>query len=199
MVSILRYRADGERAHTIGGLAPPVTDADVDGWIAPALRGAGWVVIGTQHGGDVTPDALAALAHGDRRLVLDAQGPLREPRLGPLRLRSELDPALLAHVQVLKLSEEEAQAAYGTLDAREIARLSGVAEVLVTLGVDGARVWSAGEGTNVAAVPVSGADPTGAGDSFLALYARARAAGAGPVDATERACADVAAWLATRA
>ncbi len=86
-------------------------------------------------------------------------------------------------MQALKLSEEEATAAFGTLDPAEIARQSGVAEVLVTLGATGARVAAGDEIGTVSAEAVQGVDPTGAGDSFLALYADGRAEGLSPLAA----------------
>ena len=65
------------------------------------------------------------LAGGGRKIALDGQGPLRAPALGPLHLTGRLGPELLRHVHALKLSEEEAIAAFGTLDAVEIARRDG--------------------------------------------------------------------------
>ena len=101
-------------------------------------------------------------------------------------------------MQALKLSEEEALAAFGTLDPAEIARRSGVAEALVTLGSTGAQVAARPDQRIVSSSPVAGVDPTGAGDSFLALYADGRAEGLSPLAAAEAACADVSAVLAAR-
>ncbi len=101
-------------------------------------------------------------------------------------------------MRALKLSEEEALAAFGTLDPHEIAFQSGVAEVLVTLGSTGARVSAGGEVGTVSAAAVQGVDPTGAGDSFLALYADGRAEGLSPLAAAEAACEGVSAVLAAR-
>ena len=138
------------------------------------------------------------LAAGGRRVALDGQGPLRAPELGPLHLTGVLGPEILQHVQALKLSEEEATAAFGTLDPAEIARLTGVAEVLVTLGATGARIAAGDEHGTVSAAAVGGVDPTGAGDSFLALYADGRAEGLSPLAAGDGACAGVSAVLADR-
>jgi sugar/nucleoside kinase (ribokinase family) len=196
--SLLRYREDGEREHELAGLSPPWSVDDVEGFAASALAGADWVQAGTQHAGDLGPDVLAALARGGRPLALDGQGPLRRRRLGPLALEGTLDAALLAHVRALKLSEEEAGAAFGTLDAVEIARRSGVPEVLVTFGRSGACVAAGGDTANVATRAVPDVDPTGAGDAFLALYALARAEGRPPLASTEHACNGVARWLSSR-
>jgi sugar/nucleoside kinase (ribokinase family) len=196
--SVLHYRPDGEREHELAGLGSPWTADDLES-IAPAiLRDATWVHAAAQGSRDFSPAALQVLAAGGRHVALDAQGPLREAALGPLHLTGDLGADLLAHVQALKLSEEEAIAAFGTLDPAEIATRTGVAEVLVTLGATGARVAAGSEQGTVSSVAVTGVDPTGAGDSFLALYADGRAEGLSPLAAADAACADVSAVLAAR-
>jgi sugar/nucleoside kinase (ribokinase family) len=196
--SVLRYRPDGERDHEVAGLGCPWTVAEVEELAGTALRGVRWVHAGTQRAGDLDAAVLRDLALDGRRVALDAQGPLRAPVLGPLQLTGELTPELLASVHALKLSEEEAAAAFGTLDPREIRERTGVPEVLVTLGTAGARVASAEGSGDVGVEAVHGVDPTGAGDSFLALYADGRAEGLPPLAAAEEACAGTAAVLAAR-
>jgi sugar/nucleoside kinase (ribokinase family) len=195
---VLRYRPDGEREHSLAGLGSPWTAEDLEALAPTVLRDATWVHAATQGSRDFGAEALRVLSRGGRRLVLDAQGPLREAKLGPLRLTGELGADLLAHVQVLKLSEEEANAAFGTLDPGEIAQRTGVAEVLVTLGSTGVHVAAGPDSGSISSSPVTGVDPTGAGDSFLALYADGRAEGLSPLAAAEAACADVSAVLAAR-
>ena len=197
--SELRYREDGERDHALTGLGEIWSEDDITGWAAPAVRDATWVHAGTQVGGDLGPEVLAALAAGGRRVALDAQGPLRRRQVGPLVLSGTLDAALLRHVQALKLSEHEALAAYGTIDAGAIRALCEVPEVLVTFGEFGAAISCEGGSGQVSSKAVSGVDPTGAGDAFLASYAHARAEGSAPVDAGWAACEQVSAWLAARA
>jgi sugar/nucleoside kinase (ribokinase family) len=197
--SELRYREDGERDHTLAGLGVAWSEDDVTGWAAPALRSATWVHAGTQRGGDLGPAVLAALAAGGRRIALDAQGPLRLPEIGPIVLSGRLDGALLQHVQALKLSEEEALAAYATIDAGAIRAQCRVPEVLVTFGFRGAAIASAAGSGHVAAQAVTDIDPTGAGDAFLASYTHARAEGAAPLDAARTACEGVSALFAARA
>jgi sugar/nucleoside kinase (ribokinase family) len=196
--SVLRYRPDGERAHAVAGLGSSWTADELDGIAGHALDGVAWVHAGTQRAGDLGADALQVLAAGGRKIALDGQGPLRAPALGPLHLTGELLPELLRHVQALKLSEEEAMAAFETLDAAEISRRTGVSEVIVTLGATGARVAAGDEQGTVSAAAVAGVDPTGAGDSFLALYTDGRAEGLSPLAAADAACADVSAVLAAR-
>ena len=196
--SVLRYRPDGEREHALAGLGSPWSADDLEGLAPTVLRDATWIHAATQGSRDFGPEALRVLARGGRHLVLDAQGPLREAKLGPLHLTGALGADLLAHVQALKLSEEEALAAFGTLDPSEIAKRTGVAEVLVTLGATGAQVAAGPDRGSVSSSPVTGVDPTGAGDSFLALYADGRAEGLSPLAAADAACADVSAVLAAR-
>jgi len=197
--SELRYRPDGERDHTLAGLGEAWTEDDITGWAAPALAGATWVHAGTQRGGDLGPAVLEALAGGGRFVALDAQGPLRRPEVGPLVLTGTLDAGLLRHVQALKLSEHEAMAAYGTIDASAIRAVSRVPEVLVTFGEWGASLSCEGDSGQVSAQAVSDVDPTGAGDAFLAGYAHARAQGMQPLRAGQAACEGVSALLAQRA
>ena len=196
--SVLHYREDGERDHELADIGVAWTAEDIATWAAPALADATWVHAGTQRGGDLGPEVLAALAVGGRSVALDAQGPLRRPQTGPLVLLDALDEELLRHVQALKLSEHEALAAYRTVDAGAIRALSGVPEVLVTFGEVGAAVASAGASGKVSSNAVTGVDPTGAGDAFLASYAYARARGIEPVEAARAACESVSALLAAR-
>jgi sugar/nucleoside kinase (ribokinase family) len=134
---------------------------------------------------DFPPETLAELARG-RRLSYDGQGLVRPARTGPLVLDPAFDPALLRPVSILKLSEEEAEM---------VGVEHGVPEVLVTLGARGVVVHADGESVRVAATTRSSGDPTGAGDMFAAAYLVARADGAPPVAAAERACAVVAGLL----
>jgi sugar/nucleoside kinase (ribokinase family) len=196
--SELRYRPDGERDHALLGLGADWTADDVEGFAAAALRDARWVQVGTQRAGDLGPDVLRALAGEGRRLALDAQGPMREPRVGPISLTGRLEAALLDSVQALKLSHEEAVAAYGTADAGAVAEETGVTEVIVTLGRTGASVAAGGEVHEIRGEQVAVAEATGAGDSFLALYVGARSRDVAPVEAAERAALGVAAILRGR-
>ncbi|MGH3009905.1 MAG: PfkB family carbohydrate kinase [Gaiellaceae bacterium] len=154
------YDTAGTRTMVVDAIGEPfAADVDAD-WlqVAPLLRG------------DVV---IPRAPH----VLLDGQGLVRRPRLGPLRLDADFDPGILRGVSILKLSEEEA-AVVGLVD---------VPELIVTHGVRGATV----NGTHIPADPVD-ADPTGAGDMFAAGYLAARAAGAEPVEAGRSATALVA-------
>lgn len=158
------YDAVGTRTMTVNALGEPFApEVDAD-WVqvAPLLRGD-VVIPRAQH------------------VLLDGQGLVRRPALGPLQLDADFDSELLRGVSILKLAEEEA-AVVGPVD---------VPELVVTDGLRGVTV----NGTHIPADPVD-ADPTGAGDMFAAGYLAARAAGAEPVEAGRSASALVSRILA---
>jgi len=177
---------DGDvRVMTVEQPGDPWKPADADA----VARGA-WVHVAPLLRSDFPAETLAALAHG-RRLSFDGQGLVRAAETGPLRLDADFDPALLEHVQILKLAEEEAEVV-GAVDEL------GVPEVLVTYGERGSRVYFNGRSEEVGAWPVA-EDPTGSGDAFSAAYLAGRAHGLTPVSAARRATALVGALLTRRA
>ncbi|TGD95456.1 carbohydrate kinase family protein [Methylobacterium nonmethylotrophicum] len=143
------------------------------------------------------PDAVEAIALGSFSLVAEPVGTAyaalaaREARrrvisLDP-NLRLGLIPDLqrwharfddlVAHADIVKLSDEDLRAAYGAgADEGEIARAwldAGVALVVVTAGPDGARAYRAGGSLAVPGRTVAVIDTVGAGDTFhAALLAR---------------------------
>jgi sugar/nucleoside kinase (ribokinase family) len=157
------YDEAGRRTMTVDAIAEPFAP-DVD---------ADWVQVAPLVRGDVV---IPRAPH----VLLDGQGLVRRPVLGPLELDTAFDPELLRGVSILKLSDDEA-AAVGAVD---------VPELLITHGARGATV----NGTHIPAEPVD-ADPTGAGDMFAAAYLVARARGAEPVEAGRSASALVSAIL----
>ena len=163
-------------------LGPEVTMVHV----APLLRS------------DFPAEALAALAAGGRQVSLDAQGLVRAPQLGPLVQDAGFDPATLASVAVLKLSEEEAQIVAGGRFDEQAAKALGVPEVLVTLGSHGEDVWFDGRVTHVPTTPVLDVQTTGAGDAFMVAYVSARHDGASPVEAAQAGSSLVAEMLTER-
>lgn len=146
----------------------PFTRDDVRSWLAPALVGADWIHAGAVTRADFPVETLAALRRG-RRLSLDGQGLVRPARRGEISLDAEYDPAVLRHVDLLKLGEEEVNALGLDLDERSLGSL-GVPEVVVTLGSRGAVVYADGLAEHVPTRPLDGVDPTGAGDEFIAAY-----------------------------
>lgn len=156
------------------------------------LRQVDWVHVAPLLRDDFAPETLERIARR-RRLLLDGHGLVRVRRLGPLGLDADFDRALLRHVSILKLADEEAQAILGD-SALEDLRDLGVPEVLVTFGADGSLVLTRDGAVRVAARSARG-DPTGAGDAFSVAYLSARAHGHGPASAARRASALVSALL----
>ena len=162
-------------------------DAIGDAWTPRDARAVDrrvrWLHVAPLLRSDFPVETLAELARG-RRLLLDGQGLVRRPQVGPLVLDSDFDQKLLRHVTILKLAEDEA-ALVGDVD---------VAERIVTLGSRGAVVYANGRETHVAARPLA-RDPTGAGDAFAAAYLVSRASGHSPAAAARRATSVVGAAL----
>jgi sugar/nucleoside kinase (ribokinase family) len=191
-VPAFSFRYDGDvREMTVEALGEPWTPGDLER--LPELPG--WVQVGAVTRSDFPAATLAALARG-RRLALDAHGLARVPRLGPLALDGAFDPALLEHLAVLKLAEEEALAIAGSTEPDAL-RALGVPEVVLTFGSRGALVVTADTAERVEAHRRPGLDPTGAGDVFLAGYVLSRAEGIEPVGAANRGAALVAETLAS--
>jgi sugar/nucleoside kinase (ribokinase family) len=181
--SAFDHAYEGElRTTTVTGIGDPWTDDDASHLDA----GVEWVHVAPLLRSDFPAEALAALADG-RRLSLDAQGLVRVPQLGPLAQDAAYDPAVLASVSVLKLSEEEARiVAGGDFDAATAARL-GVPEILVTLGSRGETVYTGGLATHLPTSPVTDVETTGAGDAFMVGYIAARSDGSPPAEAARKA------------
>jgi sugar/nucleoside kinase (ribokinase family) len=176
---------DGDvRVMTVDHAGDSWTPADVS-----AVASGGWVHAAALLRSDFPAPTLAALARG-RRLSLDGQGLVRVAEPGPLRLDADFDPAMLEHIQILKLAEEEAEV-IGAVDKL------GVPEVLVTYGLRGSCVYANGRAEWVGAWPIA-TDPTGSGDAFSAAYLVGRSQGLVPVSAARRATALVGALLTQR-
>jgi sugar/nucleoside kinase (ribokinase family) len=175
---------DGQaRTMAVDSVGEPFTPDDVP---EKLLRRVEWLQVAPLLRGDFDEEMLAWLAR-DRRLLLDAHGLVRARETGPLRLDDAFDRALLRHVTVLKLAEDEAAVVGDVSDL-------GVPEVIVTDGARGSRVLTRDGEVDVPARPVE-SDPTGAGDAFAATYVASRADGHNPASAARRATALVAALL----
>ena len=170
-----------------------------DSWSAAdvaVLEPRAWVHLAPLLRSDFPAETLAALARG-RRLSLDGQGLVRARQPGPLRLDADFDSAVLQHVSILKLAEEEATVVLGRVDESTVAGL-GVPEVVVTYGSRGSVIFANGRADEIGAWPVA-RDPTGSGDAFSIAYLAARADEHAPAAAARRATALVGALLAGRA
>lgn len=170
-----------------GEVRKMTVDAIGDAWTvrdaAAVDRRVRWLHVAPLLRSDFPLDTIAALARG-RRLLLDGQGLVRKPEVGPLQLDADFDPEVLRHVTVLKLAVEEAEVV-GDVD---------VPELVVTFGSEGSLVRAGGRETRVPAHRLP-RDPTGAGDVFAAAYLASRAGGASPVASARRATSVVAALL----
>ena len=187
------YEAE-TRATTVTGIG----DAWRPGVAARLGADVRWIPVAPQLRGDFPPETLAALSSGGRTVSLDAQGLVRERRLGPLEQNADFDGSALTGVSVLKLSEEEARiVAGGPFDASTARRL-GVAEIVVTLGSRGEDVWLDAAATHVPTTPVLDVETTGAGDAFMVAYLAARDDGLDPVEAARAASALVGQMLTSR-
>jgi sugar/nucleoside kinase (ribokinase family) len=184
------FRYDGDRRQM-------AVDTVGDPWrpdeLAGALAGVAAVHVAPLLRSDFPPDTLAQAARR-RRLSLDGQGLTRPRREGPLELDRDFDAALLEHVSILKLAEEEAYALVGDVSATALGGL-GVPEVVVTFGTHGSLVCANGRIERVQAREIAPTDPTGAGDAFAVTYLSSRADGHAPAAAARRATAVVASLL----
>jgi sugar/nucleoside kinase (ribokinase family) len=177
----IRYEGE-ERAMTIADPGAPWTIAE-----ARAVGRAGWVQVGALTRADFPPEVLAELAR-DRRLALDGQALVRPGKSGPLVPDADFDPAVLRHVTALKVNEEE----LATLGGEDVLLAYGVRELVVTYGSRGALVVTAGARERLPVRRVETADPTGAGDAFLAAYVWARASGHRALSAARHAATTAA-------
>ena len=180
--STFSFEFDGEqRTMVVEGIGEPWKPRDLS---VPSR--ARWVHLAALFRGEFPAETVASLARRCR-VSLDAQGLVRAPELGPLRLDSDFDPEVLRHVWVLKLADEEARV------VGDVAAL-GVKEVVVTHGSRGSTVYCGGTSEFVPARALD-VNATGAGDAFAAAYVAGREAGLRPVGAARRATAVVAAVL----
>ena len=128
------FEYDGEeRRLEVIALGDSWTADEAGGWVARALDRVEWVHVAPLLRSDFPAETLERLARG-RRLLLDGQGLVRVPELGPLRLDDDFDPDLLRFVAMLKLSEEEAKVLVGEELEPSALMALGVREVVVTLG-----------------------------------------------------------------
>ncbi len=173
-------------------------------WDAHQARAAAvqtaWVHLAPLVRSDFTPGAIAALTADGAQVSYDGQGLVRVAETGPLRCDAAFDPAILEHVALLKLADDEAAVltAGAPFDAGAAARL-GIPEIVVTAGSQGSTLFLGGEPVAVAPpFRVEGVHATGAGDTFTVSYVAARARGEQPVDAAQLASQVVAELLAVR-
>jgi sugar/nucleoside kinase (ribokinase family) len=184
-----RYDAAGRREMRVDTIGEPWSEADGP---ERTLRRVEWVHVAPLLRDDFPAEALERIAYR-RRVLLDGHGLVRPRQVGALELDGDFDPALLRHVSILKLAEEEARTILGDGELEKLREL-GVPEVVVTFGAGGSLVLTREAAVRVTARPARG-DPTGAGDAFSVAYLSARAGGHRPISAARRASALVSALL----
>jgi sugar/nucleoside kinase (ribokinase family) len=187
-------RAEG-RSMTLEERGESWTVEDARGWLVREFAGAEWLHAGALTRADFPVETLAAL-HRGRRLSLDGQGLVRPPETGPIVPDGDYDPEILRHVDLLKLSLEEAEALGLGTDERSLGSL-GVPEVVLTLGREGAVVFWDGLAERVPTRALDGVDPTGAGDEFVTAYLSFRLARHAPRSAAQLANAAVHSLLSS--
>jgi sugar/nucleoside kinase (ribokinase family) len=191
----LRYDGDA-RQMTVDAIGPVWDVATIDA-AAPATA---WVHVSALLRSDFPAASLAALAARGHHVAFDGQGLVRRSQLGPLEVDAAFDPALLPHLAVLKLADDEAAAlTHGEPFDEAAARRLDVPEILVTAGSGGCDLFLDGARVHVpSAWRVQGVQTTGAGDMFTVSYVAARARGDAPAAAAELASRLVAELLQVR-
>jgi sugar/nucleoside kinase (ribokinase family) len=187
-----RYDGAGNREMRVDAVGEPWGESDEP---ERGLHRVEWVHVAPLLRGDFPPETLERIARR-RRVLLDGHGLVRAREPGPLALDADFDRALLRHVSILKLAEDEARVILDGADLEELRGL-GVPEIVVTFGVGGSLVLTREAAVRVTARPAHG-DPTGAGDAFSVAYLSARAGGHRPISAARRASALVTALLSNR-
>jgi sugar/nucleoside kinase (ribokinase family) len=172
------------------------SEADVDGVAANTQ----WIHLAPLLRSDFPVATVARLAERGHRIGYDGQGLVRVPKIGELSHDAQFDPALLEHLTVLKLSEDEtAVIAAERGDDAVLELFARVPELIFTHGPRGAEVWN--DGTLTTVTPdqvVADVQTTGAGDAFLSAYLIGRHRQLEPEAAATLAANVTAAMLAER-
>lgn len=188
-----------ERTLSVDAVAEPFAPADLES------VSARWFYLGPLTSRDMSVDFVLAAARRSTvvggQLALDAQGMVRRVDGREVRATRPDDvPTLLAHVDVLKVDEDEAAMLAGDEDpvrAARFLRSCGPGEVLLTNGSQGSLVCDAAGLHPIDAVPGTTVDATGCGDTYLAAYLSRRLRCEDPVPAARFASAAASLSLET--
>jgi sugar/nucleoside kinase (ribokinase family) len=172
------------------------SEADIDRVAADTE----WIHLAPLLRSDFPVASVARLAARGHRIGYDGQGLVRVPEIGELSHDAQFDPALLEHLTVLKLSEDETAVIASEHGLDTVVELfSRVPELILTHGPRGAEVWSDGAVSTVRPDHViADVQTTGAGDAFLSAYLIGRERKLDPVAAATLAANVTAAMLADR-
>jgi sugar/nucleoside kinase (ribokinase family) len=176
LVSRLHHTAAGTEQEIVTVPEPLLPDRARA--LLPQLAGCRWVLLGGQTADDFPPETVRTLAGAGLLLCLDGQGLARGREPGHVSVRA-IPQQRLEGIAALKVNEAEAEASPGLQ----------VPELLVTRAERGAVVTAGGRRHVIEGGGHRLADPTGAGDTFGALYCLARTRGLAP-DAAGRFAQD---------
>ncbi|GBF08022.1 bifunctional protein HldE [Deinococcus aerius] len=177
---------------TESDLAGPDEDALLDR-LRAAFRRADAVIVSDYGYGILTPRVIAALAgeqaRSPRVLVLDAKRPERYREVGVTAVKPNYGEALAMLRETPRHTREDRLAQVAAWEDAVLER-TGARIVAVTLDVEGALVFERGQPPyRTFTRPNSGANATGAGDTFVSALALALAAGADTPAAADLASA----------
>jgi sugar/nucleoside kinase (ribokinase family) len=184
----------GRRRQAVPSAAYPVPFLP----ITTLLNQVDCIHLGPLHPEDIAPETYERLYASNCLVVLDVQGLVRKIDRGQVAHSASrlLGPALRA-ASVVKADEEELDIilAAWRCGIRNIMAQCGITEWVVTAGPRGGCIYSRDGGRHhYQAEPVSSpADPTGAGDVFLATYVGARCRDHRSIAAASRLAARTAA------
>jgi rfaE bifunctional protein nucleotidyltransferase chain/domain/rfaE bifunctional protein kinase chain/domain len=192
-----RVRVGGHSVARLDSGAPTAVLGDLPAAAAAAIRDAAAVLVADYgRGTTAAPDVRAALAAASGPVVWDPHPRGADP-LPSVRLVTPNGAEAARVAAAAGVPAEGKGLAVVGARAEALIRMWGVGAVAVTLGARGALL-SYGEGAPmvVPAVPVTGGDPCGAGDSFAAAAALALADGAVTGEAVSVAVAAASAFVA---
>ncbi len=192
----LEHDDAGNRRVIVEALGDSWEPADLKSWVLPAIQGCRIAHLGALSAADFPADTVALL-NQTHRLSLEGQGLVRPGRRGPVAHAPPASLDLLRHVEILKLSLEEATV-LGLEPTQSSLQQLGVPELVLTDGEHGAWILAEGRLIKIVADSIPVRDVTGAGDGFIACYLAARLDDARPEDAGRFAAGAVATMLRHR-
>jgi rfaE bifunctional protein nucleotidyltransferase chain/domain/rfaE bifunctional protein kinase chain/domain len=192
-----RVRVGDHSVVRIDSGAPSTTLGDLPAEALDAIRGAAAVLVADYGRGTTSDPAVrAALEEAGGPVVWDPHPRGADPVPSVRLVTPNASEAARVTAAAGVTAEGEGLAAVGTR-AEALIRHWGVGAVAVTLGARGALLsYGAGAPMVVPAVPVTGGDPCGAGDSFAAAAALALADGAVTGEAVAAAVASAGDFVA---
>ena len=154
---ILTDREGGNRVTVYGGAAALLNASDICG-LEAEIKNMSMIVLQNE----VSPEANAA--------VCEMAGRYKIPLIINPAPPENFDADMLKKACVITPNEFEAKSIFGENWKKGMVE-SGITDAVVTMGADGALVYSHGEETLIPAEKVDAVDTTGAGDCFTAALA----------------------------